>query len=85
MFSKQDPSKLKEQSRNVYENKGSLWKTWERSCNVIENKWTYGARPVILLKIKELIHDIAEAGCVPNARCHTAAETCRTPKPAAEE
>jgi hypothetical protein len=30
--------KLKEQSGNAYENKGPLWKTWERSWNVIENK-----------------------------------------------
>jgi hypothetical protein len=31
-------SKLKEQSRNVYENKGSRWRTCERSGNVHENK-----------------------------------------------
>jgi hypothetical protein len=34
-----DPSKFKEQSGNVYENKGPLWKTRERSWNLIENKW----------------------------------------------
>jgi hypothetical protein len=85
MFSKQDSSKLKERSLNVYENKGSLWKTWERSWNVVENKRTYGAMQGILLKTKALLSDIAGAGCVPKARCHNAEESSRTPKPAAEE
>jgi hypothetical protein len=31
-------TRMEEQSRNVYENKGPLWKTWERSWNVVENK-----------------------------------------------
>jgi hypothetical protein len=34
-------SKFKEQSGNVYENKGSLWKIPERSWNLIENKGTF--------------------------------------------
>jgi hypothetical protein len=35
---KVNSSKLKERSRNVYENKGPLWKTRERGRNVFENK-----------------------------------------------
>jgi hypothetical protein len=31
-------SKLNERTGNVYENKGSLWKTLERTGNVYENK-----------------------------------------------
>jgi hypothetical protein len=31
-------SKMNERTGNVYENKGSLWKTRERSANVYENK-----------------------------------------------
>jgi hypothetical protein len=34
-------AKLNERTGNVYENKGSLWKTWEQSSNVIETKGTY--------------------------------------------
>jgi predicted chitinase len=30
--------KLNERTGNVYENKGSVWKTRERSGNVIDNK-----------------------------------------------
>jgi hypothetical protein len=30
-----------ERTGNVVENKGSLWKTWERSWNFYENKGTY--------------------------------------------
>ena len=45
---------MNEQSRNVYENKGPLWKTGWQSGNVIENKGTYKLNAVILLKIKEL-------------------------------
>jgi hypothetical protein len=85
MFSKQDPPKFREQSGNVYENKGTLWKTWERSWNFVENKRTYGDWRRILLKTKALLCDIAGGGCVPNAHRHRAAETCRTPKPPAEE
>jgi hypothetical protein len=29
---------FKEQSGNVYENKGPLWKTYKRSLNLYENK-----------------------------------------------
>jgi hypothetical protein len=29
---------LPKRSLNIYENKGTLWKTWERSWNVLENK-----------------------------------------------
>jgi hypothetical protein len=29
---------MNERTGNVYENKGSLWKTQERSANVYENK-----------------------------------------------
>jgi hypothetical protein len=32
--------KMNERSGNVYENKGTLWKTRERSGNVYENKGT---------------------------------------------
>jgi hypothetical protein len=30
--------KMQERSLNVYENKGTLWKTGERSLNVVDNK-----------------------------------------------
>ncbi len=33
--------KMKERSGNVIENKGPLWKTWERSRNVAENRYSY--------------------------------------------
>ncbi len=33
-------TKVNERSLNVYENKGLLWKTWEKSWNVHENKYT---------------------------------------------
>jgi len=33
-------SKLNEQSGNVIENKGSLWKSWLQSRNVYENTGT---------------------------------------------
>jgi len=35
---KNDSLKLNERGRNVYENKGALWKARERSGNVYENK-----------------------------------------------
>ena len=50
-------SKSNDQSVNVYENKGPLWKTWAQSCNVIENKGTYRCNPGILLKAKELLRE----------------------------
>jgi hypothetical protein len=34
-------TKLTERTGNIYENKGSLWKTKRRSGDVIENKGTY--------------------------------------------
>jgi hypothetical protein len=37
---KRNSSKMNERCGNVYENKGSLWKTWERGWNVYENKGT---------------------------------------------
>jgi hypothetical protein len=41
---------LTERSLNVIENKGPLWKTWGRSLNVYENKYTYPFNPGMLLK-----------------------------------
>jgi hypothetical protein len=38
---KNNSLKLNEQSRDVYENKGPLWKTGWQSGNVVENKGTY--------------------------------------------
>jgi hypothetical protein len=38
--SKKNSSKLNEQCGNLYENKGSLWKTLGQSWNVYENKGT---------------------------------------------
>ena len=49
-----DSLKLRERSGNVYENKGSVWKTCERSGNVIENKGTYACYGSILLKTNDL-------------------------------
>jgi hypothetical protein len=46
--------KLNEQSGNVYENKGPLWKTRKQSGNVIENKHSYAQDPGMLLKRKGL-------------------------------
>jgi hypothetical protein len=43
---------MNERTGNVYENKGSLWKTRERSWNVCENKGTYPLMAGMLLKIK---------------------------------
>jgi hypothetical protein len=34
---KENSSKLTERRGNLYENKGPVWKTWERSWNVYEN------------------------------------------------
>ena len=51
---KENSSKLKERSGNVYENKGPLWKTCPESRNVIENKGTYRLNPGMLLKIQDL-------------------------------
>jgi hypothetical protein len=41
---------LNERTGNVFENKGALWKTWERSWNVHENTGTYPFNPGMLLK-----------------------------------
>jgi hypothetical protein len=45
-----DSSKLTEQSGDVYENKGPLWKTWGQSGNVTENKGSYSSKVGMLLK-----------------------------------
>jgi hypothetical protein len=50
---------LKERSRNVYENKGTLWKTPGPSRNVIENKGTYSYFKCIVLKATALQNAIA--------------------------
>jgi hypothetical protein len=47
-----DFEKLNEQSGNVYENKGPLWKTRRSSWNVYENKGTYPHKAGMLLKRK---------------------------------
>jgi hypothetical protein len=41
---------MRERSLNVYENKGALWKTPERSFNVIGNKGIYPTEAGMLLK-----------------------------------
>jgi hypothetical protein len=46
--------KMKEQSGDIYENKGSLWKTGWQSGNVTENKGSYSLIVVMLLKRKEV-------------------------------
>jgi len=46
--------KMKEQSGNVYENKGPLWKTGWQSGNLIESKGTYGLKAGMLLKTKDV-------------------------------
>ena len=46
--------KMKEQSGNVHENKGSLWETGWKSGNVVENKGTYEFKAGILLKTKDV-------------------------------
>jgi hypothetical protein len=45
---------VKERRGNVIENKGQLWKTWQRSGNVIENKGSYASKEGMLLKIQPL-------------------------------
>ena len=47
---KNNSSKLNERRVNVYENKGTLWKTDGQSRNVAENKGTYRLNPGMLLK-----------------------------------
>jgi hypothetical protein len=49
---KKHSSNLNERTGNVYENKGSLWKTQERSGNVYENKVAYSLTAYMSLKIK---------------------------------
>ena len=46
--------KVKEQSGNVYENKGPLWRTRAQSWNVHENKGTYKSKAGMLLKTKDV-------------------------------
>jgi hypothetical protein len=46
---------MNERSANIYENKDPLWKTWERSWNVSENKGTYPLKPGMSLKKQVLI------------------------------
>jgi hypothetical protein len=45
---------LHEQSGNVYENKGPLWKKWRRSWNVYENKGSYGLKAGMYMKTRQL-------------------------------
>jgi hypothetical protein len=45
---------MKERRGNVYENKGPLWKTGRKSGNVIEKTGTYGSKPGMLMKRKEV-------------------------------
>jgi hypothetical protein len=47
--------KLNEQSGNVTENKGALWKTRRQIGNVVENKHSYAPDPGMLLKTKGVI------------------------------
>jgi len=49
---KKDSLKLNERSQNVYENKGSPWKTQERGWNAYENKGSYPVKARMLLKRK---------------------------------
>jgi hypothetical protein len=44
--------RLTERRANVYENKGSLWKTRGRGGNVYEKKGTYTTKTGMFLKIK---------------------------------
>jgi len=63
---RKSPSKLNERSGNVYESKGSLWKTYRRGGNVIENKGTYRFNAGMLFKAKGLNADTARScWCVP--------------------
>ena len=56
-------TKLQERSLNVTENKGSLWKTGERSGDVVENADSYPQNGGMLLKGKEFkAEEKAEAG-----------------------
>jgi hypothetical protein len=45
---------MNERRTNVYENKGSLWKTCPQSGNLYENKGGYRSRAGMLLKTKGL-------------------------------
>ena len=51
---RKNPSKMNERRRNVYENKGSPWKTRRRGGNIIENKRSYRYNAGMLFKAKEL-------------------------------
>jgi hypothetical protein len=53
---RKNSSKLNERPENVYENKGSLWKNWGLSWNVIEKTGTYVFNPGMLLKTHWLFH-----------------------------
>jgi hypothetical protein len=46
---------MNEQRRNLIENKGLLWKSWQRTGNVIENTGSYTPEPGMLLKTKWLV------------------------------
>ena len=49
-----ESSKMNEQSGNITENKGPLWKTRRKSGNVIEKKDSYAQDPGMLLITKEV-------------------------------
>ena len=44
---------MKEQGRNVYENKGSAFHGWEKAGNVVENKGSYALKAGMLVKRKD--------------------------------
>jgi hypothetical protein len=45
---------MKEQSGNVFENKGALWKKWWQGGNVVENTYSYTLKAGMLLNINDL-------------------------------
>jgi hypothetical protein len=45
---------MNERRTNVIENKGTLWKTWRKSGNVIENKGGYVSKAGMFFKTKGL-------------------------------
>jgi hypothetical protein len=55
-------SKMKEQRANVYENKGSPWKTQGQSGNVYENTGTYHYETGMSLKIKGIKSHCSSSG-----------------------
>jgi hypothetical protein len=57
---RENSPKIKEQSGNVYENKGPAFRSPFRSWNVIENKSSYALKPGILLKTSMLAVDTTE-------------------------